>query len=124
MTLKDTDTVKSNEFQLQPVLKNEIVTIQPLQQSDYAAVYKLASDPLVWEQHPQKDRYKKEVFDKYFESAIESKGAFLVTTSKTGQPVGCTRYYDLYKEPDSVAIGYTFLSRDFWGGTYNSALKA
>jgi RimJ/RimL family protein N-acetyltransferase len=116
--------VYRSKFDLQPFLENTAVSIRPLQQDDWEIVYALASDPLIWEQHPQKDRYKKEVFELYFKSAIESKGAFLVSDAKTKRPIGCTRYYDLNEKLRSVAIGYTFLTRDHWGATYNSALKS
>jgi hypothetical protein len=32
----------------------------------------------VWEQHPNKDRYQREVFENFFKGAIESKGAFKI----------------------------------------------
>lgn len=107
-------------FELQPILENDRVMIRPLQENDFSTIYKIASDPLIWEQHPTRDRYKKEVFEKYFKGAIESGAAFVVFNNKK-QPIGCTRFYDLNES--SVAIGYTFLSRDHWGSTYNSALK-
>jgi RimJ/RimL family protein N-acetyltransferase len=113
-----------SEFELQPALENELVSIIPLSEIDFEVVYKMASDPLIWEQHPVRDRYKIEVFDKYFQGAIESRGAFLVINNTTKQPIGCTRFYDLDEKTSSVAIGYTFLSRDHWGATYNSALKS
>lgn len=112
------------EFELQPSLANDQVSILPLREMDFEVVYKMASDPLIWEQHPVRDRYKREVFEKYFQGAIESGGAFLVLNTSTRQPIGCTRFYDLNKKSNSVAIGYTFLTRDHWGTTYNSALKS
>src|SRR2546430_3232874 len=41
-------------------------------------LFEAAGDPLIWEQHPENDRYKREVFQRYFDGAIESKGAFAV----------------------------------------------
>jgi RimJ/RimL family protein N-acetyltransferase len=112
------------KFELQPVLENKLVTINPLHENDFDRIYKIASDPLIWEQHPVKDRYKKEVFEKYFKGAIESGSAFIVLNAGTMQPIGCTRFYDLNESISVIAIGYTFLSRDHWGTTYNSALKS
>lgn len=111
-------------FELQPILQNDVVTIRPLQENDFAIIYEIASDPLIWEQHPTKDRYKKDVFEKYFKGAIESGGAFAVFDSNTRRVIGCTRFYDLNNDNRSIAIGYTFLSCDHWGTTYNSALKS
>lgn len=111
-------------FNLQPTLENEFVKIRPLQEDEFEALYAVASDPLIWEQHPNKDRYKREVFENYFKGALESKGAFMVLDAQTGSPIGSSRYYELDEESSSVAIGYTFLARNHWGGKYNPALKA
>lgn len=106
---------------LQPTLSNEHVSIRPLQADDFEALYAVACDPLLWEQHPNRDRYKREVFEVFFKGAMESGGAFLVSDAKTGQVIGSSRYYDLKDE--EVCIGYTFIARSHWGGVYNPALK-
>src|ERR1700741_3225245 len=111
-------------FELQPQLENEFVKIKPLNPVDFETLYQVASDPLIWEQHPNKDRYKREVFENFFSGAIESKGAFLVFDAKTNQPIGSSRFYELDEETGSVAIGYTFLAKDHWGSVYNPALKS
>ncbi|MEO8666052.1 MAG: GNAT family N-acetyltransferase [Ignavibacteria bacterium] len=111
-------------FELQPNIENELVKIQPLQKSDFEALYKVASDPLIWEQHPNQDRYKKDVFINFFTGAIESGGAFLVYDVKSGEPIGSSRYYGYDGDKKNVSIGYTFLARDHWGTTYNRALKS
>lgn len=112
------------EFDLQPNLENDFVRLQPLKENDFESLYKIASDPLIWEQHPNKDRYQKEVFEVFFKGAMESNGAFLVFNAKTLQAIGTSRFYELDKEKKSIAIGYTFLARSHWGGTYNKALKS
>ena len=66
-------------MELQPLhLKNELVELIPLQPEHFDELFAVASDPLIWEQHPNPDRYKKEVFENFFKGAIESKGAFLI----------------------------------------------
>jgi RimJ/RimL family protein N-acetyltransferase len=109
---------------LQPVLQNELILLQPLQQSDFERLYEVASDPLIWEQHPNKDRYKREVFQTYFEGAMESKGALLVIDKQSGEIAGSSRFYDYNEAENSLLIGYTFISRKFWGKAYNPAMKA
>lgn len=104
-------------------LENEIVKLVPLTTDDFDALYEVASDPLIWEQHPSRDRYKKEVFQLYFDGAIAEKKAFLVVDQSTNQIIGSTRFYDYKPENSSVAIGYTFLARKYWGGQYNRASK-
>ncbi len=110
-------------FDFQPYLKNEIVTLQPLQKGDFELLYMIASDPLIWEQHPNKERYKREVFENFFEGAVKSNGAFIVFDSQTEKAIGSTRFYDLDIEKSEVIIGYTFLAKEYWGSKYNQAAK-
>jgi RimJ/RimL family protein N-acetyltransferase len=111
-------------FNLQPShLKNDLVQLIPLQETDFEELYAVASDPLVWEQHPNKLRYQRAVFQNYFEGAIVSKGAFLIRDYKTNEVVGSSRFYDYDTKENSVLIGYTFIGRKFWGTGHNKALK-
>ncbi len=111
-------------FNLQPThLKNELIKIVPLQENDFDKLYAIASDELLWEQHPNKDRYKKEVFQVFFKGAMESKGAFIVYDITTNLAIGSSRYYEYNEENKSIAIGYTFVARSHWGLGFNKALK-
>jgi RimJ/RimL family protein N-acetyltransferase len=110
-------------FDLQPTLKNEIVKVEPLAPNDFEALFKVASDPLIWEQHPQPDRYKKEVFQNYFDGAIESKGALLIRKTESNEIIGATRFYDYDENSRSILIGYTFFAKAYWGSIYNKAVK-
>jgi RimJ/RimL family protein N-acetyltransferase len=106
------------------VLADELLVLEPLQSSHFEVLFQAASDPLIWEQHPMKLRYQEPVFREYFDSAILSKGALLVRDSQTDEVAGCSRYYDFDSENSTVKIGYTFLTRKYWGGKYNGALKS
>lgn len=108
---------------LQPTLSNELITIKPLQVDDFDALFEIASDELLWEQHPNNDRYKKPIFKVFFENAILSKGAFLVIDNKNDTIIGSSRYYGFNEAEPSIIIGYTFISRTYWGTNYNSSLK-
>jgi RimJ/RimL family protein N-acetyltransferase len=108
---------------LQPTLQNEQIHLIPLVEHDFETLYQVASDPLIWEQHPNKDRYKREVFQTFFEGAIQSKGAFKIMDVFTGNCIGSTRFYDLDSSNKSVLIGYTFYGRNYWGSTYNPQVK-
>lgn len=112
-------------FDLQPRLEDELIILQPLKEQDFEALYAAASDPLIWEQHPVKERYKRDVFlENFFQSAIESKGALLVLEKKTGIVMGSSRFYNLHEKESDIEIGWTFLARPYWGGRYNQAMKA
>lgn len=108
---------------LQIILENDFVKLVPLTRDDVEKLYAIASDPLVWEQHPNKDRYKREVFEKFFEGAIASKGAYLVVEKETETVIGSTRFYDFNADTKTILIGYSFLARSHWGGKYNHAMK-
>ncbi len=114
---------ESITFELQPVLDNEWVHMRPLSADDFESLYQVASDPLIWEQHPNKDRYKREVFENYFKGAMESGGALAVFDQKNGEMIGCSRFYDLDPAESTVLIGYTFVARRCWGLPYNRSMK-
>ena len=104
-------------------LQNDLISLKPLNNDDFEKLYSIASDPLIWEVHPSGDRYKAEVFRQFFDGAISSGTAFLVYDQLSGEPIGSSRFYNLEPGYSTVAIGYTFLSRKYWGGKYNMALK-
>lgn len=111
------------DFDLQPRLENDLLLLRPLLEEDFDGLYKVASDPLLWEQHPASDRYKKDVFEALFRDAMLSKGAFAVVDKKTGQIIGSTRFHRIPEVQNAVEIGWTFLTREYWGGLYNRSMK-
>lgn len=108
----------------QPVLENDEVAIYPLQEQDFEALYNVASNPKIWEQHPNKNRWQKEVFKNFFEGAMKSNGAFKIIDKSNGDVIGCTRFYDYNQEDDSILIGYTFYATQYWGKGINHAVKS
>jgi RimJ/RimL family protein N-acetyltransferase len=110
-------------FDFQPTLKNDLLILRPLRGEDREELYRAASDPLIWDVHPQRDRYQRPVFDIFFDGGIKSKSALVVVDAKTSQMTGSSRYLDWKPADKSVEIGYTFLSRACWGGGYNRAMK-
>jgi len=110
-------------FELQPRIHNKLIRLEPLEPDDFDALFAVASDPLIWEQHPNKDRYQRAVFETFFRGALESGGAFCVLDNVTGELIGSSRYYDLNEAAGEVCIGYTFIARSAWGRQYNRYLK-
>ena len=111
------------EINLQPVLENDNVLVTPLLEQDFESLYATASDPKIWEQHPNKDRWQREVFKKCFEGAMESKGAFKIIDKKTGEIAGSTRFYNFSGDDKSIVIGYTFYATKYWGTGLNHTVK-
>jgi RimJ/RimL family protein N-acetyltransferase len=83
----------------------------------------VASDPLIWEQHPCNDRYREEVFAAFFREALESRGALVAIDRKDGRVIGSSRFHGYDEEKGEVEIGWTFLARSHWGGAYNGEMK-
>lgn len=110
-------------FNIQSILENENLILYPLTEKDFDALFAVASDPKIWEQHPNKDRWREEIFRVFFDGAIQSKGAFLIVHKATGNIAGCTRFYDYDEQGDSILIGYTFYGREFWGKGINQSVK-
>ncbi len=110
-------------FDLQPILKGELLQLRPLRPEDFHDLYAVASDPLIWEQHPIQDRYKEEVFKSFFREALESGGTLIAIDSKDGRVIGSSRFHGYDKEKSEIEIGWTFLARSHWGGVYNGEMK-
>ncbi len=110
-------------FDLQPTLTGELLTLRPLRPEDFHELYVVASDPLIWEQHPVQDRYKKEVFQGFSHEALESGGALIAIDSRNGRVIGSSRFHGYDQEKNEIEIGWTFLARSYWGGIYNHEMK-
>lgn len=108
---------------VQATLENENVKLVPLNPNDLEELFSVASDPKIWEQHPNKDRYQREVFEKFFQGAIESKGAFKIMDKSSNEVAGSTRFYDYNPKENSIFIGYTFYATKFWGSKLNPQVK-
>ena len=110
-------------FDPQTELDNDLLRLKPLRQTDFDGLYAAASDPNVWVGHPVKDRYQREVFERYFQFLMDSKTTLVVLDRSSGHIIGCSRYYAAPDRPDGVAVGFTFLNTAHWGGRTNFELK-
>lgn len=108
---------------IQTPLSHGNVMLLPLKEADFEALYLVASDPLIWEQHPNKDRWKKEVFRVFFEGAMQSGGAFKIVDKTSNEVMGSTRFYDYNEKENVILIGYTFYGRAYWGKGINVSVK-
>jgi len=110
-------------FDLQPHLAGELIELRPLAPADWDELFAVASDSLIWEQHPERDRHKEEVFKVFFREALESGGAFIVIDKTSQHIIGSTRFYGYDPAKSEIEIGWTFLARKYWGGRYNREMK-
>jgi len=114
---------QSEGFQLQPHLVGELLELRPLRPEDWESLFAVAADPLIWEQHPARDRYQEEVFREFFREALASRGAFVVIDRQTQGIIGSSRYFAFDQGKSEIEIGWTFLARSHWGGKYNAEMK-
>ncbi|GAA4050201.1 GNAT family N-acetyltransferase [Parerythrobacter jejuensis] len=112
------------ELDRQPTLEGPTLILRPLQREDWSGLFAVASDRLLWEQHPAHDRWQEPVFRTFFDDALEQSGALAVIDKATGAIIGSSRYQGLeLGNGGSVEIGWTFLARSFWGGDANREMK-
>jgi len=110
-------------FDAQPELTSIVLLLRPLKREDFDGLFAAAGHPEVWASHPAKDRYKRDVFEKYFEFLLGT-GSTLVAIERTSNKIiGCSRYYTAPDQPDSISIGFTFLNNAYWGGSFNFEMK-
>jgi RimJ/RimL family protein N-acetyltransferase len=107
----------------QPILEGLMLRLRPLCRDDWDALFAVASDPLIWEQHPAHDRWQEPVFRCFFEEGLAGGGALVIQERATGRVIGSSRYDHQRALPGEVEIGWTFLARDHWGGATNAELK-
>ena len=114
---------REEPFELQPNLVGDLIEVRPLRPDDWNSLFAVASDHLIWKQHPASDRYQEEVFREFFREALESGGALVVIDRKTQEIIGSSRYFGFDPGEREIEIGWTFLARSYWGGEYNGELK-
>ncbi len=107
----------------QPTLSGKLLGLRPLLPEDWSELFAVASDPLIWEQHPVNDRYQEEVFRDFFREALESGGALVAIDGKDGRMIGSSRFFAYDQPASEIEIGFTFLARSHWGGNYNREMK-
>lgn len=110
-------------FEFQPVLTGNLVELRPMREEDFPALFAVASDPMIWEQHPEPDRCTEPVFRTFFRGAMASGGAFVVMDRRDGRVIGSSRFAGYDEAHSEIEIGWTFLARSHWGGDYNGEMK-
>jgi RimJ/RimL family protein N-acetyltransferase len=110
-------------FDLQPVLQGTLLDLRPLRIQDFNDLYAVARDPLIWEQHPAKNRGEADQFRIFFQESLDSGGALIATEKTEGRIIGSSRYFGYSETGSEIEIGWTFLARSYWGGRYNGEMK-
>lgn len=110
-------------FDFQPLLKGRLVRLRPLVEQDCEPLYRASSDPLIWEQLPRSEREKRDVFQKFFDESLSLKTTLVITELKGNEIIGSSRYARFDSQKREIEIGWTFLSRRYWGKGHNAEVK-
>lgn len=101
------------DFDRQPSLQGPKFGLRPLLDSDRDAFIAVAADPLIWEEHPESDRAHPDKVGKFFDEALASGGAVVVTDGD-GEIIGSSRFEQADDARDRILIDHTFLARPYW----------
>ena len=108
----------------QPTLEGERLLLRPLCEADRKALYAVARDPLLWAEHPDRERWREEMFAAHFEELLKRGGSLAVIDKTSGAVIGVSRYqYGSPEDGGTIEIGSTFLARSHWGGPTNREMK-
>lgn len=110
-------------FDRQPLLLGELLELRPLRSDDFEELFQVAADPLIWEQHPERNRYQEATFRAFFDEALTSGGALVALDRANGHIIGSSRYHGYDADRSVIEIGWSFLARAYWGGRYNGEMK-
>ncbi len=111
------------DFDFQPTLAGDRVTVRPIVPADWERMFAAAADPRIWAGHPARDRYREPVFRRFFDDAISSGSAFAIVDHQRGNIIGSSRYQGYDPGASEIEVGWTFLSCDYWGGSFNAEIK-
>ena len=70
-----------------------------------------------------RNRYTEPVFRAFFDGALGSRSAFAFVDRESGKIIGSSRYHGYDPQLSEIEIGWTFLARAYWGGSYNAEVK-
>jgi len=112
------------EFDPQPSLETARLLLRPLTSVDRDELYAAACDPKIWEQHPASNRHEREIFDPYFDFLLGTQRTLAVIETASAKVIGCSQFYPVEDQSGEIGIGFTFLARPYWGGTWNREMKA
>ncbi len=112
-----------SSIDLQPTLVGPRVIVRPVAPSDWHEMFAAAADPEIWALHPASDRYRESVFRAFFDNAVASRSGFAFVDRESGKIIGSSRFHAHNPITNEIEIGWTFLKRAYWGGSYNLEVK-
>ena len=113
-----------NPFQQLKSFYSKQFELHQLEHTDFEPLFSIASNPEVWEQHPEHDRWKRDKFQRFFDGALENAlPSYTIIDREQSLIIGSSRYYDYHSDRSAVSIGYTFIDPSYWGTSANQEIK-
>jgi RimJ/RimL family protein N-acetyltransferase len=111
--------------QLTPTLEGALVRLEPLEERHRDELWQAAGDPEIWRWMPLNASASRELFDRWFERALErgESEMFATISRESGVAIGATGYHALRPEHRGLEIGWTWLARACWRSGANVESK-
>ncbi len=109
------------------ILQGQLVDLIPLEKEHFAELFLASSDKELWEFVPTNCSVK-ETFDAAYSTALaeREKGneyPFIIIHKKTNRIIGSTRLFEIFAEHKKLEIGWTWITREYWGTSVNLECK-
>jgi RimJ/RimL family protein N-acetyltransferase len=111
--------------ELRPVLEGALVRLEPLEERHRAQLHEAAREPETWRWMPLNASASPEIFDRYFERALDrgESEMFATIDLASGSAIGATGYHALRPEHRGLEIGGTWLRPEAWRTGANRETK-
>ncbi|TXJ00864.1 MAG: N-acetyltransferase [Chryseobacterium cucumeris] len=109
------------------ILEGETVELITLEKEHFEELYAAASDKELWELIPT-DCSEETQFYKTYEFALSERETgnqypFVIRHKETGKLIGSTRFFEIYPADRKLEIGWTWITKEFWGTAINLECK-
>ncbi|WP_374462587.1 GNAT family N-acetyltransferase [Chryseobacterium sp.] len=109
------------------ILEGTAIELVPLEKEHFEELYIAAADKELWELLPA-DYSDRTVFHKTYEFALSERETgnqypFVIRHKETQKLIGSTRFFEIYPADKKLEIGWTWITKEFWGTSINPECK-
>lgn len=109
------------------VLQGTTIDLLPLEEHHLEELYQASADKELWKQVPS-DCSDRDTFFAVYKMALEARDRgtqypFVIVDKQTKKLVGSTRFFEMYEADKKLEIGWTWITRDYWGSVVNLECK-
>lgn len=109
------------------VLEGTTIDLLPLEEHHLEELYQASADKELWKQVPS-DCSDRDTFFAVYKMVLETRGngtqyPFVIVDKQTKKLIGSTRFFEMYEADKKLEIGWTWITRDYWGSVVNLECK-